>query len=40
MVSDGGASGEQERILRRTALEMSEALINEAEQRSEQGASQ
>ena len=36
MFSDEGASGEQERILRHTALEMAEALIYEAEQRGEQ----
>ncbi len=33
MVSDEGASGEQEKILRHTALEMAEALITDAESR-------
>ena len=33
MMSDEGASGEQERILRHTALEMAEALIMDAEKR-------
>ncbi len=33
MLSDEGASGEQERILRHAALDMAQALINEAEQR-------
>lgn len=33
MVSDEGASGERERILRHTAREMAEALIREVENR-------
>ena len=33
MVSDEGASGEQERILRHTALEIAEALITDVENR-------
>ncbi len=33
MVSDEGASGEQEKILRHTALEMAEALITDVENR-------
>ena len=33
MVSDEGASGEQEKILRHIALEMAESLIKEAENR-------
>ncbi len=33
MLSDEGASGEQERILRHAALEMAQAIINDAEQR-------
>ena len=33
MMSDEGASGEQEKILRHTALEMAEALIMNAEKR-------
>ncbi|MDJ0598316.1 MAG: hypothetical protein QNJ37_05695 [Crocosphaera sp.] len=33
MVSDEGALGEQEKILRHTALEMAEALIMDAEKR-------
>lgn len=33
MVSDEGASGEQEKILRHTALEMASALITSAESR-------
>ncbi|EAZ91864.1 hypothetical protein [Crocosphaera chwakensis] len=35
MVSDEGASGEQEKILRHTALEIAEALIIDAENRDE-----